>query len=154
MSGALFVLMRQLWVSSWIRTGHQKDQDKPEACNAHPTIPCFFWDWRGAKNGINNKPCLYDEALAQSPQYRIWRTFCWWVHPCPGKVALLSSRSCQTLPYTSLHLAVFRVLCCISWWHSQLTNGNVFPSSVRGSSQISNLRSGSWEPAICSQVRQ
>lgn len=57
---ASFVLMRQLWVGSWMGAGPEKDGTMLRSL-AFSVPPPFSREGLGAGNGVNNRPCLHGE---------------------------------------------------------------------------------------------
>ena len=71
-----FVLMRWLWVGSWMAPGWGlvtgKTKPRLEAWNFQPHL-LFSWKGRRAENGINDWSCLCDDVTIKVPKVGIRR---------------------------------------------------------------------------------
>lgn len=63
-----FVLIRQLWMGSWMGAGPEKDGRMLKSLAFTAPAP-FSREGNGAGNGANNRSCLHEEASIKSQQH-------------------------------------------------------------------------------------
>ena len=105
-----FVLMRQLWVGSWMeRLVTRKPKAWLEAWKFQPPLPQFSGEGRRARSRVNNQSWPWNEASMKTSKIQdsedLWvgdhfHVLGEWHSPTPQEQKLLHSQSFQTLPRT------------------------------------------------------
>ena len=105
---SIFCSIKWLWVDSWLRAGHQKDQAMIRSLKF--LVP---YSREGGMVGheVNNSSCLHEKASKKTHNSRGPRELpSWWIHPHTRSVIYPNSTETETpalgTPQTSLYISI------------------------------------------------